>query len=316
MIENTPHNSGPYNSQPPLPAELGGLPLSPAQWLRLQADDEHTNLTAPADLPADGAERIAFDRELRKSCLRSMEQVKCPDAVRAAITSAMQRESLQLPVAHDHDGVIRTPMGDTRSPSFWSGARRYAAIAAVIAIAAVLIFRNTSFLPGGHVVPVQHASLLSAFVQNEHEKCSTLTDIQKHGLTAYSPSEAVKVCVALLGTDIERLAEKLEAMHHSGFEFVGLGKCDAPGPGPSMHLLFRESAALPKPSRVSLFIQADDEHTDIREAACYLTGCPKKKALMVVWRTDGVVHYLYACTPEALKIARIALDVPVEEHPL
>jgi len=30
------------------------------------------------------------------------------------------------------------------------------------------------------------------------------------------------------------------------------------------------------------------------------------------WR----VNLLYACTPEALKIARIALDVPVEEHPL
>jgi len=319
MAENTPNNTGPNITQPPHPSELGGLPLSAAQYLRAKADDEHANLQAPSELPNDAAERIAFDRALRSACARSMGEIKCPDAVRAAITNALKKESVQEPVAHrfeHHEGVVRTRMGDTTSVSFWAGARRFAALAAVIALAAFVIFRSATSTSGGHVIPVQQASLLSAFVENEHDRCTGPAQPVTPCLKTCSEEEAYRNTAAALGAELTRLRDHFDSMRNAGFEFVGFGVCDAPGPGQSVHLLFRVTTTDPKPARVSLFIQNDSEHPDIRETESYHTGCPKKKATLIVWRTEGVVNYLYACTPEALKTARIALHVPDDEHPL
>ncbi len=313
MVDHTnPNPNSPFS-----PSQFGDHPISGPQWIRAAADGEADGLTRPSDLPSDVDARLVFDRTLRDYCSRTSGSVKCPDSVRQAVMSAMAAESLTpagAPSGMADHRPITTPMGDTRSRSFWAGVGRFGAIAAVVVLGASLIYKGVSTGTGGHALPIPQASLLASFVEDRHEHCPTNTKDMVAEFAAHTEEAARAACLEHLGIEPPHLIAAIRSMRNASFEFVGLALCDVPGQGPSVHLMFRATNEL-APARASLFIQRDSEQLNIRSSACYLTGCPKRGQL-IAWRTEGFVNYLYACTAPALASARNTLSVPAAEKPL
>ena len=289
----------------------GHTPLSPGQWIRAAADGQTDGFLPPAELPPDADARIAFDRELRAACSRTQAKVLCPDAVRARILASIAAE----PATHlESSGVIRTPMGDTRSQSFWSGLARVGALAAVLALGATVVYKGMSAGGPSHAMPVHQASILASFVEERHSSCPKDESELQQRFAVHSIDDARTVCSAQLDDLPPAFCESIKAMRADGFDFVGISTCNVPDQGAAVHLMFQAVNEL-KPARVSMFIQRDTQGLNIKASACYLTGCPKHGQL-VAWRTDGFVNYLYACTPESLAAARASLSVPASEKPL
>jgi hypothetical protein len=242
-----------------------------------------------------------------------MEQATCPDAVRRAVIAAMAADSGAL--APEPDGVIRSPLGDTTSRSFWSGAARFGALAAVLALGVTVVYKGVSAGAPSHALPAQQASLLASFVEQSHHTTAPADDKElPNQFSAHSVQDSITLCAAQLDAVPTTVAKAIAELEEAGITFVGVTPCDVPGQGPAVHLMFRATNEL-APARISLFIQRDTQDLNIKASACYLAGCPKHGRL-IAWRTNGFVNYLYACTPESLAAARKALQLPASERPL
>lgn len=173
------------------------------------------------------------------------------------------------------------------------------------------------------------------FTARAHNSCAAFDDHYERKMTARTEAEAVQSAIAILDR-VPTLMElgKIDALAERGYAFAGLGPCRVPGPGKSVHLIYRATdnpAALP----VSLFIQklppdtpelTAEQTRQLKKDTCLLVSgkpCPEatdkreqvdtddaSTARLVIWRDGGFMYYLFVPDTEMRDAAREALGAP------
>lgn len=292
---------------PNLDGVNGELPRG--AMLRAVADGE---TPTPAGLGSDDEARVGFERGLRDCVGRSLGGTTAPAELRARIEGMLGGGA----GAGEHEtdgGVVRTPLGDTRRQSFWSGVAGLASVAAVLAICSTVVVMAVLQSRGGGVAPAdrQAASMLATFVQTAHDKCSVENEHTKKKFTARDSGSAEEMSRKILGGVPPIVDNGFASLAGSGFEFAGLGGCGVPGRGPSVHIVFR---SLDGGNRAaSLFIQSNgDWHVTESRCATVREGLADGRT-MVVWETGGFQHYLFSAHSGDLRVLRKALGAPSRE---
>lgn len=288
---------------PNLDGVNGELPRG--AMLRAVADGESPT---PAGLGSDDEARIGFERGLRECVGRSLGATSAPDELRARIEGLLRGKGVD-----ETRDVVRTPLGDTRRQSFWSGVAGLASVAAVLAICATVVVMAVLQSRTGGVAPAdrQAASMLATFVQSAHDKCSVENEHTKRKFTARDSGSAEEMSRKILGGVPPIVDGGFASLAGSGFEFAGLGGCGVPGRGPSVHIVFRSLDG--EDRAASLFIQTNgDWHVTESRCATVREGLADGRT-MVVWESGGFQHYLFSAHSGDLRVLRKALGAPSRE---
>ena len=286
--------------------DLDPSSLTQGARLRAIADGE---LGAEHSAGIEDAEaRIAFERALRDSVGRSMgaSSGAAPPQLRAQI------QAIFVAGAADEPEVVRTAMGDTRLPSFWTGLGRFAAIAAVLTICATVVIFASRF--GGSAA---NAGTLASAVEAQHERCES-DEAYTNNLVALAKTreEAESMAREHLGgvppLIRDASASLLKAVEDAGFAFVGMAPCRVPGKGPSVQIIFRDVHS--QNHIASLFIQVDRGQWDLKEGRCArLKENLEDQETVFVWLNEGFLHILFVDSAADGKALRKALGTPDQE---
>jgi len=266
-----------------------GVPV--ASLLRAAADGE-LPAEAEASLRAtagDGrVDRVAsFERSLRERVGTTMRESSAPAGLRDRLRAAMESE--RVITGEEPAGVI-----PRRDRSFWSGGGPLIGLAAAVALAAVVWVLAPGGRPSGSPIDGMLAQA-AAGLAAEHSGC--LTDPAHFAITGEQagadPGAFITERIGDLPVNL-RLGEE-------GFRLVGLGDCQLPTGGMSVHLLYEPEDAVLKP--VSLFVQdAATAQTALREDTVYTSG-PDGPPYVRAWRRGGVVYYLVTECPVSCSTA-------------
>ena len=297
-----------HERNPDLPRSSGEM--SRAALVRAAADDELTpdeRRALDRARAADGSidARIAFEHALRERVAGAMaEPARAPASLRASI-EAMVRDQ--------HEQASTVGPTRTRSRRFWvSGPTWLAAAASLALLTAVTVVMRTplgSSLAPRIGAPVA-AQLLNAsnFIVQEHGRCSAFDSYFDHKFTVRDASRASDTVVELLGQPPVRIR-----LDQVGYQFTGIGACKVPGPGASVHMLYRPIAT-DRPT-LSLFIQNAVGQTDVESGVRYRLqntgGTP-----VLVWREGSLIYYLFSPDPDAEQSACRLLHAPTTEKTL
>ncbi len=270
--------------------------------------------------------RIEAHKRLRASVARSLnEPATAPRGLRERIASAMaavpdaeitSRNPLEQ--ASQKSGIIETPMGNTRERSFWVRVPGVLAIAATLAlVASVLIVSLSASKP--LYTSQQAGTQLVSFIQNEHTACAEITDYIDRKFVARTLDEARTISGEFFGQAINVLSLDEQTWEDSGLEFVGFGPCYVPGTEKSVHVLLRHTGS--DNSLVSLFAHTDDGKLNFGSETCCFVSEPKVVGgagggMVVAWRSEGMVYYLYSPSAESLRAARDLFSTPENEQRL
>ena len=257
----------------------------------------------------EGADaQVAFERDLRSSIARVMGES-------ASSAPAELRDRLQAMLGAGDAGqsnVVQTPMGDTRSRSFWSGIGRIAAIAAVVALCASAVIMSSRQPSSGHTL---QAGLLASFVHNQHDRCQTDQHFSNQKFTATNLESAISLAREHLGEVPALIKRGFKNLEQIGFRFTGMGRCAVPGQGHSVHVLFRGDDAANRV--VSLFIQVDRHQWVLADAqSAMVRDGLSGDQVVVVWHDDRFMYFLFASQNEDLAAFRRELGVPSVETQL
>lgn len=318
----------PPRAEPALPEDL-----SDAGLLRAAADGELAPDVAPAlrarletlraaDPAADA--RIGHERVLREAVGRALaEPATAPAGLQDRLVRAFADEPLVGPAPESSDDLsiapetVGSPLGDTRSRTFWAGAGSWLAVAAVLALAVGVIFSANR---AGGPAPTAEAGIIPAnlrtFVEEEHEQ--TCVKVPHPGAGTFEATTATGLAelsratfaVAAGGAALPpALAQGVDRLERSGFRFVGASSCSGPDGSGSVHALF-ESDDRP-PVLVSLFTLRSPAGMKICEKMCYTDSCDNDgKPEIVAWRVGTFHHLLYSDDRPAIETARVALGAP------
>lgn len=159
------------------------------------------------------------------------------------------------------------------------------ALAALLAFGAWLAMRTPTppdpRRPDPSLIP---ASLVQSVTQ-KHLGCSAMAD---HFLAPEFPKIERDLAPAMskfLGRDAA--PPNLESL---GFVFSGAGPCRLPG-GTTLHLLYRSPDGK---VAVSLFLQPDDGQLLLPQGRATVAAGPDRDHPILIWRADGLLHYLIA----------------------
>ncbi|MEM1166657.1 MAG: hypothetical protein AAGI30_10255 [Planctomycetota bacterium] len=304
-------------------------PRTSAEALRAFADGEFG--TPPPEVEQTD-ERVRFERSLRESVGRVMGPVGAPAGLRERLVAAMAAEHDASADGFDHShedapAAVESPLGDTRSRSFWTGIRGISAIAATLLIAGTVVvlgFRSAA--------TVDHDMLAGvvSIATGEHERCSVDDQAFSRKMHVQTWDEAVAEFRQLFGRQPSFAIDALPAaVAERGYAFAGLGRCGIPGDGPSAHLVYvpLHDDSLPK---LSLFIQRDDGKDCLpgfESGDCVMvTGglCPVQgtyqtaghcndptRSKILIWKDSGFIYYLVAPNEEKLRHTGEAFGAPM-----
>lgn len=309
-MTDTRHNHDSKSEE--LPREvLDGL----AQGARLRAIADAEIHEQPST--DEDRARIDFEIELRKRIAKAMAS----DAVAPA--ELRNRIERMFAEHREQPSVIRPDHGDTRSRSFWQRHSGLLSAAAVLAICAALValsFNRTTPQGGpgptlaGITLPI---SQIAVFAHRQHDSCDPSAEDTMRKFQARSQADAIAFAHERLGSVPSVIRDRLNALESDGFRFVGLGGCQVPGTGPSVHALFVHdgSGTLEGCQKISLFIQADPGEHGLQRTRCILNRCARsKRQTLALWQADGFLYYIYTTNESARAAAQRAFGAPEETY--
>jgi anti-sigma factor RsiW len=279
-----------------------------AELLRRAADDELTRpqralLDAHLAAHPEDAERLEFERALRKHVASAMIGARAPQDIRDAALRAMQS-------AAESDADDAPAPIVRRERSFWAryplAAPLALAAALLLAISAGIIVQRTGSPDNIWLTEAQQASVVT-FVDKEHNRCAAMECTGNPKWVANSLDTALAAMTDYMGVAPERLD-----LTDTGFTLTGAGPCHVPGDGKSMHLLYRSAQDLSAPS-ISLFIQETGSDTVI-DASCLCDKMDVGEVLM--WRRDGLAYYLVCPSDDVADLALATLGAPTRRSPI
>lgn len=273
--------------------------------IRLLADDELTEeerASAEARLRDAGIDTSAyldFERELRASTARSLRETTTPMDLRERIEQSLRAEEAGEP------GVIRTPQGDTTRQTFWKRASRIAAVAAMLAIVGVLVFRSGVFT--SRPFSQEFQTQLVSFVQASHSEYEAHPESRAERLPETTVEGGIALAEQTLGSLPPGLADGIETLREREYAFIGTGTCETPSGVAAVQVLFESPRS---GSFLSVFVETDTGTVKAEPHCCYVTDCSELGDRLAVWRSEGFVYYTYGDDNSVVEDAREALNAP------
>lgn len=286
-------------NQPTRQTDQERVATDPATLVRSAADDELTptqrrELDAYLAAHPEARRGIQFERRLREAIRRSMGDVYAPWPLRQRII-----------------GLLRHGGGTERAAS---GRRRLVGPAvsrAMVALAAVVVLslalgvmvgpaspwlRDTiSRLTGAPAISKPwYRDQLTYHLVREHRNCDIAAYVERK-LTYTGADNLAPAFRNILGRDVT-----LGDVESLGFRFVASGRCNVPGRGTSVHLLFERTGQPGLPdARLSLFVKQDRGEFTIPEGRTFLLNHDEDPNIrpVLVWRTGGLVYLLVTDCP-------------------
>jgi anti-sigma factor RsiW len=284
-------------------AEQPGDEMSPEVLIRCAADGELTPEQEPAlwaYLRANpGArEAIEFERQLRERCREIMGGVYAPWSLREGVAKIASEASRKG--APSGRGSAGTPVVLWRRPVF-------RAIAALLMLAVILGVLSSQVVSGLMEAPSitkgWYRAQLVGHVVSEHRRCD-IPDYVVEKMSVLRPEEIAQRYDPYLD---HRVA--VPSFASLGYAFRGSGRCNVPGRGPSIQMLFEHPAPSGSQGRLSVFAKQDRGEFTIPENRLYVldhgdAGAPGIRPVLV-WRSGGLV-YLLVCGDAKLKASDLA----------
>lgn len=256
--------------------------------------------------------RAAADGELSPEQQQALESLRASDpsvdraiatesALRDRVASVM-REPAQAPAAlrGDIEALFQRERGSvgpaaTTSRSFWAGRTVWlAAAAAIVLVASVSLVMQLPISQSGNALVSRetNAALINAseFITGEHDRCADFERYFEAKMSVRDAGEVSDAVVNLLGappTSIE--------FDDTGYEFAGMGRCNVPGDGASVHMIYRHQDV--SEQALSLFVQENLDASLMDQDVRYRVQTDEGGALYV-W-TDGALIYYLFCHDEA-----------------
>ncbi|TVQ32622.1 MAG: hypothetical protein EA376_04470 [Phycisphaeraceae bacterium] len=295
MSEQRPHNE---NDR--LPEQL-----SVSELLRCAADDELTpaqqrELEQRLSSHPDDRGRIETDMSLRQAVSRVMAGEPAPDSVRAGVLALFAEQA-----GVDTPATVGGPA--TTQRSFWAGARRWSAVAAVLLVmVSVFLIASQRGRLGDAPVDIfgdAFRSSIIAHVEREHDRCLATDDYLSRKLSINETDEAQAFLTKYLGVDFSWLC-----LDHVQYELVGVGRCKIPGGDQAVQAIYRRVGE--EGSYFSLFIQKDRETPliQIDDDRCYqVPRNDQSQPPIYCWRSNDLIYYVVSCDPDVAGSIRRAL---------
>ncbi len=283
-------------------------PLSRSALIRAAADGELSaeqsrvlETLRSSDASVDSA--IEFESQLRRHVATAMhEPAAAPAALRANIESIFAQE-------RDVVGPAAT-----RSTSFWNRRAGWlAAAAAILVVASATMITqwpvNKQPLPVTGVAPIDQGMFIAAsrFIAKEHNRCAPFERYFDLKMKVRDSAEATDTVVKLLGAPPTRIE-----LDDAGYQFAGMGPCAVPGPGASVHMIYRPVDA--SDGAVSLFVQQSDDSRLLDENVRYRVPMEGGGALLI-WRNGGLTYYLFCQDETSQSHLMTLLGAPGRELP-
>ncbi len=309
---------GPVESGADWAEETGPSALSRGELLRAAADGEPWAVELLGEAGDDDARRVAFERGMREAVARSMSGEAAPDGLRERVAAAMAAASAD-------EGSISADVTEEREAGVRTGEPVLARIGGWFALAAVLLLSAVVVIQGvrSATPPVDGAyvSRVAEFVSAEHDACEAFgARFERKFVSAADGEGARPMIEGSLGECPDWICERIDAVVAGGrYEFMGVGPCKVPGPGASVHLMFR---GVDDGSAVSVFVQKvpsdDGEATALLPtSAAYLCGKTREAGEPVAfWRNGSILVFTHAADAEAEREVRRAFGAPAPTRTL
>lgn len=268
-------------------------PLSRGALVRAAADGELSAEQSRAletlrSSDASIEREIVFERALRDRVATTMRE--------PSVAPASLRASIEALIAQERGTV--GPHA-TRTRSFWAKRAGW-----LVAAAAVLVVASITYIAGWPsqqpprptstiaAAPFEQGRLIAAsnFIAREHNRCAPFERYFNLKMSVRDAAEANDMVVTLLGAPPTRI--KLD---DAGYTFAGMGRCAVPGPGDSVHMIYRPVGDAP--GVVSLFIQKLVNEPAMADDVRYHVPIDGGGSLLI-WRDSGLIYYLF-CQDEA-----------------
>lgn len=322
MADITPRNPNQSDPQPVrLPEDL-----SRAALIRAAADAEG-NAADRLDSGNGSDTAMAFERDLREAVSRAMaEPAHAPQGLRDRILASFDREYAQHSASESDAIPAALPITEHKHPdrfgrklSMMALFPRFAAIAAVLALSATLVYIGSqqfsnSAAPQSQTIAATSVANQLQFVQREHNRCS---DVSSGAFASKIVVTNIDDCRAYAQTQLgcggPRLAEAIERMGTAGYTLVGVGPCKVPGGGKSLHALFTPVDASAGLTPVSVFLleSPGEGCKNAKPGVCY--SCPKsletgKPAML--WRDGNLMVFVHSASEASIQSVRAAYSAP------
>ena len=272
------------------PMDLPQDPVDSADWsgvsdaslVRAHADGELSDHEGAALRERLGADAIdhgtAFEMQLRLRVAATLSTVSVPPAVRERVIRALREEE-----SADSGSILRPERG------FWSsGGARLAAVAAMVALVAGV------FLLGPRTEPASAPAILSEAAQHLRTAHTGCLEDPSRFIADLSGSDGSTSPEAFVAGAVGDVPVRLDLDEH-GYRLAGIGGCEIPGGGKSVHLLYERIEGHGEP--VSLFLQqATGPQRELREGVVYTNG-RDTPPLIRIWRDGDVVYYMITSCP-------------------
>jgi len=276
--------------------------LSDSELFRCAADGE-LNAEQQAELDRrlatspEAQRRLEAEQSLRAAVGRVMAGEPAPDSVRDRVLSLFA-EAAPATVG----GAA------TRTREFWTGVRRWSAVAAVllVVVSVFIVASQRSPLNAGRPVDIYGDAFQSsviAHVEREHYRCVAPNNYGARKLNIRDIDEARDFLTGYIGHEAPDLS-----LMDSGYEFVGIGRCRIPGGKLAVQAVYRDTSA--DGVYFSLFIQQDGDTplVEIEDNRCYEpTRDTDVRSPVYLWRSAGLIYYVISCEPDAALAIRSAL---------
>ena len=276
--------------------------ISPADRERLEAELSEARVD----------ERVAFERALRESVREHMTGPAAPAGLRERITDAMAAATAVAAVDENETMHSRSAggVGDarlTRDRRWWASPLvatlgRWGAVAAVLAIAATLIFNASRSTVTASPYSPEEASQLVSFIGRQHDACKDFNETWERKMKFQSPEAAQAAAAEILQIAPDAFHFR-EPLTRKGYEFAGLGRCAVPGGDHSVHLIYKRPS---DGAAVSLFIQTN-ARTKLPSSCCLVDKCQAPEC--AIWQDGPVRYYVFSEKVDAVAEVMDAFNV-------
>ncbi|XAM00871.1 hypothetical protein OT109_05690 [Phycisphaeraceae bacterium D3-23] len=300
-------------------------PSTTPEMLAALADGELDLRDCPdalAKISADsqGAQRIAFQQQLRRSVASAMDgpSMRCPDALRSQIESLAISTTThgEAPAAQPPPPAQPAPLPAVHSvaphgqPAVIGRIGRWApaAVAAVLLIAATAVFfSGGSDSPAGPATPILDARTVQTF-GTRHMHCAdnpadTLKESDRFG---HGVDELPTTLDDYFSRSVDGVAFDLSAVQ---YDYQLAGVCNIPGSG-AVHLVYRHHDH-PERAMSLWIVPANEEITrNMQQGRVYVETATGLDHPVILWEDNGLIFYLVGDSLEDVQHAVETLRPP------
>lgn len=241
------------------------------------------------------AHRLAYEQRLRQACAQAMDgpEMKCPDALAGKLL-AMAGGAPQAVSKPTQQSDPKPAPAAYAGPPVIARIGRWvpAAVAAVLLVAAGVVFNQASNDPGGLDPSTAAALSLEKIEQltGRHFDCAERPDRLKNP-TQFGESRDYEQLPGRLSDYFDTSTDKLSLnLDGIGYEYQLTGTCSMPGSG-AVHIVYHKETD-PGQSISVWIVPAQPKHDVLEQGRVYSKTGDNLLRPVIFWRDEGLLYYL------------------------